>query len=76
MEELIYDFIIDTWKVIRGSLNTHTDEEWKDVINATSALYNNPKYEVLKVMSVEWLTGYIRWLEKRNNNESITTSQG
>lgn len=68
MEELIYDFIIDTWKVIRGSLNTHTDEEWVSVINATNALYNNPKYEPLKVMSVEWLTGYIRWLEERNTN--------
>ena len=70
MEELntIHDFVNDTWRLIKSSINTHTDEEWVNVINATNALYNNPKYEPLKVMSVEWLTGYIRWLEKRNTN--------
>lgn len=70
MEELntIHDFVNDTWRLIKSTINTHTDEEWVNVINATNALYNNPKYEPLKVMSVEWLTGYIRWLEKRNTN--------
>ena len=70
MEELntIHDFVNDTWRLIKSTINTHTDEEWVSVINATNALYNNPKYEPLKVMSVEWLTGYIRWLEKRNAN--------
>ena len=70
MEELntIHDFVNETWKLIKSTINTHTDEEWVNVINATNALYNNPKYEPLKVMSVEWLTGYIRWLEKRNTN--------
>ena len=70
MEELntIHDFVNETWKLIKSTINTHTDEEWVNVINAPNALYTNPKYEPLKVMSVEWLTGYIRWLEKRNTN--------
>lgn len=64
----IHDFVNDTWRLIKSTINTHTDEEWMNVINATTALYNNPKYESLKGMSQDWLTGYIAWLEKRNTN--------
>lgn len=67
MEELLYDFIIDTWKIIRRSLNTHTDDEWEWVVEETKKLNNNPKYKTLRPMSTEWLASYIAWLEERNH---------
>lgn len=67
MEELLYDFIIDTWKIIRRSLNTSTHEEWEWVLEEVKKLDNNPKYKEVKPMSTEWLASYIGWLEERNH---------
>lgn len=67
MEELLYDFIIDTWKIIRRSLNTSTNEEWEWLLEEAKKLDNNPKYKEVKPMSTKWLVSYIGWLEERNH---------
>lgn len=65
MEEkkLLYDLIIDVWRLIRDNYKPETEEEWEELLEQGKKIVNNPKYKNVQNLAIHWINDYVFWLE-------------
>jgi len=61
--QILYDLIIDVWRLVRENPNPVTESDWEKLLEEGKVIDNNPKYADVEPLARHWILDYMIWLE-------------
>ena len=65
--QILYDLIIDVWRLVRENPNPATEADWEKLLEEGKVIDNNPKYADVEPLARHWILDYMTWLERKLN---------
>lgn len=62
---ILYELIIDMWRLIRDNYKPETEEEWETMLDQGKGITNNPEYKKVRGLAINWINNYVLWLERK-----------
>ena len=61
--QILYELIIDVWRLIRDNYKPETEEEWEELLEEGKKIVNAPEYKDVQALAIHWINNYVFWLE-------------
>ena len=67
--KVFHSLINDVWKLIKESINIqNTDKDWEEFLSLANSCVNNPMYDPIQNMAIQWILAYEKYLEEKQGN--------